>query len=249
MSLPRLYADLASWWPLLSPPDESYAEEAAAIIAMLTEALGRCPPTILELGSGGGNNALYLKRHARMTLVDLAPAMLAVSRQINPESEHVAGDMRVVRLGRTFDAVVIHDAIMYLLTEDDLAAALVTAHEHLKPGGAVIVLPDCVRETYVPHTESGGEDGADGRSLRYLIWCQEPTPEPTALPDGGTAFYEDFLMLLRNVDGSVEAVHDRHRFGLFARAAWIAAFRRAGFQAPNVRSDPWRQDVFVARKD
>ena len=124
MSLPRLYTDLANWWPLLSPPDEDYAAEAAVIIDMLIETLGDSPATILELGSGGGNNAFYLKQHARMTLVDLAPGMLEVSRALNPEAEHVEGDMRTVRLGRTFDAVVIHDAIMYLLTEDDLAAAL-----------------------------------------------------------------------------------------------------------------------------
>jgi SAM-dependent methyltransferase len=242
MSLPRLYTDLANWWPLLSPPDEDYAAEAAAIIEMLIETLGETPATILELGSGGGNNAFYLKREARMTLVDLAPAMLAVSRRLNPEAEHIEGDMRTVRLARTFDAVVIHDAIMYLLTEADLIAALATAHVHLKPGGAMIVLPDCVSETYTPDVES---DGEDGRSLRYLIWCQEPTP----LPDGATAFYEDFLILLRKPDGTVESVHDRHRFGLFARAAWIAAFQRAGFPAPTVRSDPWRQDVFIARKE
>jgi SAM-dependent methyltransferase len=242
MSLPRLYTDLANWWPLLSPPDEDYAAEAAVTIDMLTATLGECPATILELGSGGGNNALYLTRHARMTLVDLAPGMLEVSRRLNPDAEHIEGDMRTVRLGRTFDAVVIHDAVMYLLTEDDLAAALATAHAHLKPGGAVIVLPDCVSETYRPNVESGGEDAEDGRSMRYLIWCQEPIP-------GATEFHEDFLMLLRKPDGSVEAVHDRHTFGVFPRAAWLAAFRRAGFAAPIVRSDPWRQDVFIARKE
>ena len=242
MSLPRLYTDLASWWPLLSPPGEDYAAEAAVIIDLLTETLGQCPATILELGSGGGNNACYLKRHARMTLVDLAPGMLEVSSKLNPDAEHVEGDMRTVRLGRTFDAVVIHDAIMYLLTEADLAAAIATAHVHLKPGGAVIVLPDCVSETYAPNVESGGEDGDDGRSMRYLIWCQAPMP-------GATEFHEDFLMLLRKPDGSVEAVHDRHRFGVFSREAWLAAFRSTGFGTPNVRSDPWRQDVFIARKE
>jgi SAM-dependent methyltransferase len=242
MSLPRLYTDLASWWPLLSPPDEDYAAEAAVMIDFLAEALGQPPATILELGSGGGNNARYLKRHARMTLVDLAPGMLDVSRKLNPEAEHIAGDMRTVRLGRTFDAVVIHDAIMYLLTEGDLVAALATAHVHLKPGGALIVLPDCVSETYAPNVESGGEDGDDGRAMRYLIWCQPPMP-------GATEFHEDFLMLLRKPDGSVEAVHDRHRFGVFARETWLAAFRRAGFVSPITRSDPWRQDVFIAWKE
>lgn len=242
MSLPRLYTDLASWWPLLSPPDEDYAAEADVMIEMLIETLGETPGTILELGSGGGNNARYLKDHAQMTLVDLAPGMLEVSRRLNPEVEHIEGDMRTVRLDRTFDAVVIHDAIMYLLTEDDLVAALATAHAHLRPGGAVIVLPDCVGETYRPSVESGGEDGEDGRAMRYLIWTHPPIPDTTA-------FYEDFAMMLRRPDGSVECVHDRHQFGVFSRAQWQDAFRRAGFAGATERADPWREVVFIARRE
>jgi SAM-dependent methyltransferase len=243
MSLPRLYTDLASWWPLLSPP-EHYDEEADAIIAFLRETLGQVPATVLELGSGGGNSASYLKRYATMTLVDLSPAMLDVSRKLNPGVEHIEGDMRSVRLGRSFDAVFIHDAIMYLTTEDDLAAALTTAHAHLTPGGAVLVMPDCVSETYVPNVETGGEDEADGsgRAMRYLIWTHPPVP-------GATAFHEDFAMMLRHADGTVECVHDRHTFGVFSRAQWQEAFRRAGFAQATEHADPWRQVVFIARKD
>ena len=242
MSLPRLYTDLASWWPLLSPP-EDYEEEAEQVIAFFREALGDTPGTMLELGSGGGNSASYLKRHATMTLVDLSPDMLAVSRKLNPGVEHVEGDMRTVRLGRTFDAVFIHDAIMYMTTEADLTAALVTAQAHLKPGGAALVMPDCVTETYVPNVETGGEDSDDGsgRAMRYLIWTHPPVP-------GATAFYEDFAMMLRRADGSVECVHDRHWFGLFSRAQWLGTFRRAGFADISERADPWRQIVFIARK-
>jgi SAM-dependent methyltransferase len=241
MSLPRLYTDLASWWPLLSPPGE-YAAEAAAAVGLLRDALGRVPATLLELGAGGGNNALHLKRHAAMTLVDLSPDMLAMSRKLNPDIEHVQGDMRTVRLGRTFDAVFIHDAIMYMITEGDLAAALTTAHVHLKPGGALLVMPDCVSETYVPGVEDGGEDGDDGRAMRYLIWTH---PRPA----GATAFHEDFAMMLRTADGAVECVHDRHLFGVFSRSQWQAAFRRAGFAGASEHADPWRQVVYIARKN
>jgi hypothetical protein len=150
--------------------------------------------------------------------------------------------MRSVRLGRTFDAVFIHDAIMYMITEDDLTAALTTAHVHLKPGGALLVMPDCVSETYAPSMESGGEDGQDGRAMRYLIWTHPPVA-------GATAFYEDFAMMLRRPDGSVECVHDRHLFGVFSRAQWQQAFARAGFAGTTEHADPWRQVVYIARKD
>jgi SAM-dependent methyltransferase len=111
----RFYTDLASWWPLISAPEE-YAEEAAFAASLLRMAN---PPTrtVLELGSGGGSNAFHLKSEFELTLVDLSEEMLAVSRQLNPECEHLLGDMRTVRLGRCFDAVLVHDAIDYMTTE------------------------------------------------------------------------------------------------------------------------------------
>ena len=48
--LPRLYTQLADWWPLLSSPDE-YAAEAELYRRTLLEACSRRPETILELGS------------------------------------------------------------------------------------------------------------------------------------------------------------------------------------------------------
>ncbi len=78
---------------------------------------------VLELGSGGGHNASYLKASLDMTLVDLSDEMLDVSRRLNPECEHLRGDMRSLRLGRRFDAVFIHDAIDYMRTEGELQPA------------------------------------------------------------------------------------------------------------------------------
>ena len=93
----RFYSDLAPWWPLISAPEE-YAEEAAFAASLLRTAE---PPTrtVLELGSGGGNNAFHLKGEFAMTLVDLSEDMLAVSRELNPECEHVQGDMRTCGSG------------------------------------------------------------------------------------------------------------------------------------------------------
>ncbi len=57
---PKLYAEFASWWPLLSSPDD-YIEEAAFYQRELVGACEHTPHTLLELGSGGGNNASHLK--------------------------------------------------------------------------------------------------------------------------------------------------------------------------------------------
>ena len=84
----KLYSDLAEWWPLMSAP-EDYEEEAAFYGTTLAAACSAPPITVLELGSGGGNNASYLKARFTMTLVDPSAAMLAVSRWHRVRSDEV----------------------------------------------------------------------------------------------------------------------------------------------------------------
>ena len=216
----RFYGELAPWWPLVSPPEE-YAEEAAFTATMLASA--SIPVRqVLELGSGGGHNAVHLKERFTMTLVDLSADMLAVSQRLNPECEHHEGDMRTVRLGRMFDAVFLHDAIDYMVTEDDLRRAIDTAFVHCRPGGVAVLIPDRITETFVPETDHGGHDGPDGRAVRFLDWSWDPDPADTSVST-------EYVFLLRHADGSIDVVHETHRCGLFPRAVWLRLLTAAGF--------------------
>jgi SAM-dependent methyltransferase len=219
---PRLYGDLASWFHLLTSPEE-YAEEAEIYRQLLVGAADESIRTVLELGCGGGNNASHLKRHFAMTLTDLSPEMLELSRTLNPECEHVEGDMRTLRLGREFDAVFVHDAIDYMATRDDLRAAMETAFVHCRPGGVALFVPDFVRERFEPRTSHGGNDGPT-RALRYLEWDWDPDPEDDT-------YLVDFAVLLREEDGTVRVEHDRHKCGVFARETWLGLLREVGFRA------------------
>ena len=237
---PRLYGELAKWWPLLSPP-EHYVEEAADLVPVLQRGLDPSrKAALLELGAGGGSLAYHLKPHFVLTLTDRSPGMLAQSQRVNPECEHIVGDMTTIDLGRTFDRVLIHDAIMYATSPEAVKAALRTAARHCRAGGMLVVLPDCVRETFEPKTDCGGEDGADGRALRYLEWSWDPDPSDHT-------FETAYAFLLREADGSVSIELDRHRIGCFARADWLRWFEEAGFST-RIHKDPWRADVFVATK-
>jgi ubiquinone/menaquinone biosynthesis C-methylase UbiE len=122
----RLYADLAPWFHLLTHPSD-YESEALHIERRVEAAVEGSAKTLLELGSGGGNNALHLKRRFACTLTDVSPEMLALSRSLNPECEHIEGDMRSLRLGAIFDVVLAQDALMHMTTEQDLGAAIETA--------------------------------------------------------------------------------------------------------------------------
>jgi ubiquinone/menaquinone biosynthesis C-methylase UbiE len=242
--LPRLYRDLASWWPVLSAP-EDYAEEAAFYQNLLVCSCHEVPRTLLELGSGGGNNASHLKKHFQMTLVDLAPGMLEVSRALNPECEHIQGDMRSIRLGRLFDTVFIQDAIGYMASEADLRSALQTAYLHCRPGGAAVFAPDFTRENFKPSTGHGGHDRGV-RAMRYLDWSMDPDPTDS------TYLYV-MVYLLREGADQLECVLDKHVCGLFSRAEWLQWITEAGFEAKSVpfvhsEIEPGACEVFIGYK-
>jgi len=232
----KLYGELAAWWPLMSPPEE-YVEEATALAPLLAPAGAPERPRLLELGCGGGHLASHLKVRFDSTLVDLSPAMLALSRRLNPDCAHLAGDMRTLRLEARFDAVLIHDAVSHMATEGDLRAAMATARAHLRAGGIAVFCPDATAETFRPGTTGGGTDGA-GRGMRYLEWTRRGA--------GGTTCETDIAYLLREPDGTVRVEHDHAELGLFSRAQWRDWIVGGGFDEPVVHEVSAR-DVFVAR--
>jgi SAM-dependent methyltransferase len=242
--MPKLYDELASWWPLMSAPGE-YEEEAAFFAGTLAAACDRAPRTVLELGSGGGNNASHLKARFELVLVDPSDGMLTMSRALNPECEHVPGDMRTVRLGRQFDAVFVHDAVSYMTTEPDLRLAIETAFVQCRSGGAAIFAPDAIRENFRPSTDHGGHDNPT-HGLRYLSWTWDPDP-------ADTTYVTDYAYLLRTPDGAVRVEHDRHVEGLFPRAVWLRLLSEAGFDPRALSFDhselePGSYEIFVARR-
>lgn len=238
---PVLYGELTPWYRLLDPPAD-HREEAEAFTAAFDRVVSPRPETLLELGAGAGHNALHLRERFRCTLTDLSPAMQELSRALNPTCEHHQGDMRTLRLDRTFDAVLVHDAVCYMTSEADLRAAALTAFIHTRPGGAALFAPDCVRETFRDHTEwYTGED--EGRAMRCLEWSWDPDP-------ADDTYTVDYAFLVRDGAG-VRAVHDRHVEGLFARATWEATLASVGFTVERTRrplGDGTFDDVFLCRR-
>ncbi len=222
----RLYRDLAGWWPLISPVAQ-YAEDAAYLAAVLRSAAVPVRE-MLDLGSGGGHVAAHLKGRLALTLVDLSQEMLAVSRRLNPECTHLQGDMRTVRLGRMFDAVLVHDAVDYVTCEADLAQVIETAFAHCRPGGIAVFVPDHTAETFSPGSGGGGSSDGAGRQGSF----RERTWDPDPADDWVQAEYE---FVLRAADSTVQVVRETHRLGAFSRDTWLRLLAGAGF-GPQPRS-------------
>ena len=238
--MPKLYEELAEWWHLFSPPEEY--EEEVKVFTELLQKHDPYPKTMLELGCGGGNNASFMKEQFDLTLTDASEDMLNVSRRLNPECRHFNGDMRSLRLDETFDAIFVHDAIMYMTTEDDLRRVLETAFVHCKDNGVALFAPDWVYETFRPGTDDDAHD-EEGRSIRWLEWTHDI--------DSDTYLYNvDYAIMLKAEDGDVNVIHDHHVEAAFPKEMWLKLLRAVGF-ATDVVQDPMHpnRQLFMARRN
>lgn len=221
----RLYHDLAYLWPIVSPPEE-HAAEAGHWCQILEDKLGPGWHPILELGVGGGHNLFHLAGQFPATAVDISQKMLDLSKQLNPTVEHHLGDMRSIRLGRMFKAVLIHDAINYMLTEEDLRAAFATARAHLESGGVLIVAPDWFTETFVGTTVLHWIRQSGDMKVTFIEYLHQPDPRDTTL--------ESLFFFIINQNGQTRIEQDRHVTGLFPMETWFRLLRAAGFKTERV---------------
>jgi SAM-dependent methyltransferase len=141
------FAEYARYYDLLYR-DKDYAGETEYIHKLL-KCFAPGAQTILELGCGTGRHAALLARKGyNLHGVEISADMLARAEELKRREcaglllEFTQGDIRSVKLNKTFDMVVsLFHVFSYMTTNKDLAAVLTTARTHLKPGGLLIF--DC----------------------------------------------------------------------------------------------------------
>ena len=176
--------------------------------------------SVLELGSGAGHTLCHLTDEFDAEAVDLSEPMLAHSRAINPTVTHHVADFRTVRLGRFFDAVLAHDALDYMVSEDDLRDAFVTAAAHLRPGGLFVGAANYTSETFVEH-ELAHDFHSDGQVEVTNISYVHRHPSGVGV--------ELVMLLLIRETGRLRIEEDRHHCGLLPLATWLSLLDEAGF--------------------
>jgi SAM-dependent methyltransferase len=235
----RLYGDLAWTWPLISRP-ENYAGEAAQFHAMV-QRYARCQVcTLLDLGCGGGHNDFHLKQYHQVTGADLSVPMLAHARRLNPECTYLQGDMRSVRLGRTFDAVIVADSIGYMLNEADLRAAFQTAWDHLNPGGVFCTYAEVCRERFHQNRTNCTPCRQGDIELVFVENYYDPDP-------ADTTYEMTFIYLIRRA-GRLTIETDRHMGGVFPLSTWLQLLAEVGFAAEQLECTGEHVPFFVGVK-
>lgn len=247
----RLYHDLAHLWPIISPPEE-YTVEAAEWRDLIWSEFGWTGnqpawdprARLLDMGCGGGHLLSHFTRHFTTEAVDVSPQMLEISRGLNPTTVHHLGDMRTIRLGRTFNVVTIHDAVNYMVTREDLRAAIETAAVHLEPGGLVLLAPDCLRDTFGGSRVVDWTREAEDKHVTFIEYVAQPSPEATTL--------ESVFVFIINRDGEIRVEVDRHTSGLFPKSLWLNTLTQAGLDARYVQTHGYEGgfggNLFVGRK-
>ncbi|MCA1186907.1 MULTISPECIES: bifunctional 2-polyprenyl-6-hydroxyphenol methylase/3-demethylubiquinol 3-O-methyltransferase UbiG [unclassified Saccharopolyspora] len=181
----------------------------------LTEIVpGQAPGDALELGCGGGGDALWLAEQGwRVTAVDISAVAadrltaLANARGLGDRITAARHDLGAGLPAGEFDLVCAH----YLHTPFDLdrASVLRAAAHALRPGGRLVVVdhgsiapwswdqnPDL---RHPPPQEVAADLALDPRT-----WAVEraDSPRRTATgPDGSTAELTDHVLVIRRADG------------------------------------------------
>ena len=147
--------------------------------------------TALELGSGGGNLASHLAARLRLTLTDVAPGMLDLSRRINPGVEHLAG--RHAHAAPGADVRCRHRPRRHHVHDDRVRPSRGAANRRPSTCDRVAPPSSCrtgcwTRTARAPSTAVATRAA---RGLRYLEWDRDLRP-------GSTTVETDYIIVTRD---------------------------------------------------
>ena len=245
-TMPKLYHQIAPWWPLISPPEE-YEEEAGIYRRHLLDACDGSPPrTILELGQRRRPQRLpsqgaFRDDSRRPVAAHAGHEPAAQPRMPAHSGRHAHRAPRPdLRLRLHPRRRGLHDHPRGPARRHrDRPPPLPTRRR--RPSS----LPTtCARTTGPAPTAAAATEKT--RAPHYLECSFDPDPNDTTITT-------DYAFVLRSKGGSVEVVHDRHITALFPRTEWLRLLTEVGFEAEAVPCDhseiePGEYELFVCRR-
>lgn len=123
--------------------DQVSRPDVAGLRAVMAARHRDRPSSMLDLGCATGALLAAMDLPVRFG-VDLLPRMIDHGRTVRPDLDLRVGDIRTIRLRRTFDLVTCLGATLAYLPDDDdldggLDAACATIAAHTAPGGLIVL--------------------------------------------------------------------------------------------------------------
>lgn len=208
--------------------DKDYAAEAEYIHG-LVQKFRPGAESILDLGCGTGRHDLLLaaKGYA-VTGVDVSSSMLDAAKAVTPPGsrlEFIHGDIRDIRLGRTFDAVIaLFHVMSYQTTNGDLKRAFGSAASHIGKGGLFIF--DC---WYGPAVLT---DRPEKRVKKLEDNCTEIIREATpAMHPNENLVDVNYSVMVRDKEtGVTEKIIEKHVMRYLFTPEILSLFDENGFE-------------------
>lgn len=130
---------------------KDYAEEAAAVDAVLQAEGVAKGAHLLDAGCGTGRHLVHLRSRYRVSGFDLDPALLATAREKLPGADLFLADLTDFDVAEPVDAIVcLFGSIGYVHPEPRLKRCLQSFHRALQRGGVLMIEPWLSPDQFAP---------------------------------------------------------------------------------------------------
>lgn len=212
-------------------------DEQAAQVASTVAELAVPVSSVLDLGCGTGRDLDIFRSHYDWdgTGIEFQPDLVAYAQLVRPELNIRLGDMRTVRLGRTFDLITcLGNSFAYLHTDAELHAAAETfaAHAHSDTLLIINTLTAPPPSGEVMHSTCR-IDGAEAQVAIAGAWDADSKLHTThrdwSFPDRAAA--SDTIIRRVTPPAEIARILRPHGFGLVPAGQFVCAVHRRSHEA------------------
>lgn len=182
--------------------------------------------TILDLAAGTGDVSKQLleRGYANISLADKSKGMLNVAKaKLGKELPTYVTSIKEMDLGRTYNLIIVRQAINYLMDYNGLVDGLKKIYGHLSNGGRLVFnAPNFTEDIKY-------EDRVSEYEYRdYNVRVKEMNNI-----EGRVLTHTQNCVLTKKDGSEIKKVYDLNKFGLFTKAEFDGALREAGFNKIN----------------